>query len=114
MRALALGLVLLVAGQQPTMIAPEQAAQHVGETVVVKGVVSRVHTMASSSTTFIDFGPQYPNQTFTAVIFAKSQSRFPGVDKLVGNTVLVKGTVQLYKGKPEIVLEYAEQLQVVS
>jgi DNA/RNA endonuclease YhcR with UshA esterase domain len=81
---------------------------------VVKGVVTRVHTMESSNTTFVDFGPAYPNQTFTAVIFASAKSRFPNVEKLVGNTVLVKGRVKLYKGKPEIVLEYAEQLLVVS
>lgn len=114
MRALLTAVLVLAAGQQPAMIAADSAAKHVGEEVVVQGIVTSVHTSEHDSTTFLDFGPKFPGQTFTAVIRSAARSRFTGVEKLVGSAVLVKGTITLYKGKPQIVLKTADQLRVVS
>ena len=112
MRVIVAAFMMGVMAQDPATITPEAAAKHVGETVVVQGVVTRVHTSDRSNTTYLDFGPKYPDQIFTAVIFSSAQSRFPAAKALEGKTVMVKGTIRLYKGKPEIVLEYAEQLRV--
>jgi len=110
-----LAVAVLLAGPQggSKPIAPEQAAQHVGEAVTVQGRVTGVTVSQKSHTTFITFGPAYPGQTFTAVIFESAQERFPNVKAVLGKTVLVHGTVRLYKQKPEIILDSAEQLNVV-
>ena len=46
--------------------------------------MSEVHTARSGKETFIDMGGQYPNQTFTAVIFAPSMA---AVGDVSGKTV---------------------------
>jgi DNA/RNA endonuclease YhcR with UshA esterase domain len=45
------------------------------------------------------------------VILAADAAKFPGVTSLNGKTVDVTGKVQLYKGKPEILLTDAAQIK---
>jgi len=113
MRMLVAAAAALVLAQGSASIAPEEAAKHVGETVTVEGIVTHVK-VSHDRTLFLDFGPLYPDQVFTAVILPSKRARFEGAEKLAGARVLVHGTVQLHKGKPEIVLEEAPQLRVVS
>jgi DNA/RNA endonuclease YhcR with UshA esterase domain len=107
---LALGFALLTAPAFADAIQPTDASAHVGQTVTVEGTVSNVHT-ARSGVTFIDMGGRYPNNSFTAVIFAKDASKFPGAGSLNGKTVDITGPVRLYKGKPEIIVKDAAQLK---
>jgi len=69
MLALLLSLLSLVAPPTPPTISPADAAQHVGEFVMVQGTVDQV-SVTTRNGTFLDFGGRYPNYTFTAVIFA--------------------------------------------
>ena len=92
------------------LVVPDSIAAHyVGQTVAVEGKVIGVHA-SRSGTTFFNFGAAYPNQTFTAVIFESSSSRFPDPKQWEGKRVRVTGQVRLYRGKPEIVLEEPSQL----
>jgi DNA/RNA endonuclease YhcR with UshA esterase domain len=112
--ALAAGVALTALFSFPALaetIRADQAQAHVGQEVTVEGAVSEVHTAASGRVTFIDFGGHYPNNAFTAVIFARDASKFPNVQALDGKVVDVTGTVSLYKGKPEIVLNNAAQIK---
>jgi hypothetical protein len=59
-----------------------------------EGVVSEVHTARSGKETFIDIGGTYPNQIFTAVIFAPSMAAVGDVSGLTGKTIDVTGTIQ--------------------
>jgi DNA/RNA endonuclease YhcR with UshA esterase domain len=97
--------------QQVQVIAPNQAAANVGRRVTVEGAVSAVHHSASGKVTFIDIGGRYPDSAFTAVIFADDDAKFPNVDALEGKTIDVTGTVKLYQGRPEIVLNDAAQVK---
>jgi DNA/RNA endonuclease YhcR with UshA esterase domain len=110
--ALVLALVLAPAADI-AVITPEQAKDHVGQDVVVKGQVTQIGTSERSHTLFLNFGGRYPNHTFTAVIFSKNLHSFPEARSWEGKTVTVRGQVQLYKGKPEIVLERPEQVTVL-
>jgi DNA/RNA endonuclease YhcR with UshA esterase domain len=115
MRLLALAF-LLVAGAAPVLaqvpaIAPGAAKSHIGEQVTVEGVVSEVHHAASGRATFIDMGGRYPNNAFAAVIFESDAGKFPNVDALDGKTVDVSGRIQLYRGKPEIILNDPGQIK---
>ena len=89
----------------------DQASAHIGETASVVGVVTEVF-MSNRGNIFLDFGGKYPRQAFTAVIFSRDATKFPGVMALRGMTVAVLGEIKLYKGGPEIILSTPDQLKV--
>jgi hypothetical protein len=75
-----------------------------------QAAITDVHT-ARSGATFIDMGGEFPDNEFVAVIFADDAAKFPDASSLEGKTVTITGTVQMYQGKPEIVLKSASQLK---
>jgi len=95
---------------QNRIVPDSQAAQFVGQSVTVEGVVVQVSTSPRSNTTFLNFGARYPNHIFNAVIFRSAAAQFPNPQQWEGKRVRVTGTVRLYQGKPEIVLETGVQL----
>jgi DNA/RNA endonuclease YhcR with UshA esterase domain len=105
-------IALVVDTQASTVIAPAEAADHVGQLVTVSGRVEGVYVRTSSGATFINFGAPYPNHVLNAVIFKGKRALFPGVDSWKGKTVEVTGKVQLYKDKPEIILNTPVQVTV--
>jgi len=105
----------LAAAAQAESISPDEAAKHAGEDVTVCGVVAGAKYAAQvrGGLTFIDFGKPYPNAAFTAMIFAENRAKFGTPEKgLPGKQVCVSGRVQMFKGKPEIVLTDPKQLVV--
>jgi hypothetical protein len=92
-------------------ISPGQARNYVGEYVTVLGVVSQV-SRSRGGTTFINFGGRFPNHVFYGVIFKKRSGRFSGVFQLEGLKVAITGTISLYKGKPQIILDSPQQIEV--
>ena len=68
--------------------------------------------MTAKGDAFINLGPAYPDQDFTAVVFADDASKFEALEGLQGRTVAVTGTVKEYHGKPEIVLKDPAQLKI--
>jgi DNA/RNA endonuclease YhcR with UshA esterase domain len=106
------GLALLLAlSASAETITPKEAAYYVGEAVTVEGVVSQVST-SKGGTTFINFGGRFPNHKFYAVIFRSNAGQFSGVHSLEGHTVAISGTIQMYKGKPQIILKSSDQITV--
>ena len=93
-------------------VSPSEAANHIGQEVVVEGVISDVGHSARSDTTFVNMGGKYPNHNFTAVILRSAKPLFPEVRSWEGEKVRIRGVVKIYRGKPEIVLEKAEQVTV--
>ena len=94
-------------------LALEEAGKHVGETVTVCGPVAGAKYAAgvSGGMTFIDFGKPYPNATLTALIFASDRAKFGTPEKTAqGKDLCVSGKVELYQGKPQIVLRDPKQL----
>lgn len=95
------------------VIAPEQAKDHVGQEVVVQGQVTQIGASERSHTLFVNFGGRYPNHVLTAVIFSRNLQSFPDAHSWEGKTIKVRGLVQAYRGKPEIVLERGDQVTVL-
>ena len=92
------------------VVTPEEAAQHEGKVVTVKGKVDGQRT-ASSGTTFLNFGGRHPNQIFSCRAFA---DKFPeGVPACEGKTVEVTGKIKLYEGKPSIDLSGPDKIKVL-
>ena len=93
----------------PGVYSDREAAAHVGETVTVVGTVISVHRTKGGHI-FINFGSDYPHQTFSGAVLAPRGSWSRGLDSLVGRPVGIRGEIKRYKGQPEIVVERAEQL----
>jgi hypothetical protein len=78
---LALGFVLAVMPARAETISPADVKAHAGQTVTVEAAVSDVHT-GRSGVTFIDVGGRFPDNDFTAVIFAGDATKFPNASTL--------------------------------
>lgn len=104
--------LLLATATHSEPISPKDAYANVGSYEAVEGVVSQV-SVTGSGTTFINFGGRYPNHVFYGVIFRSDVDKFKGVEKLEGRTVLMHGPIDLYEGKPQIILRDPSQVEVV-
>lgn len=93
------------------LINDRDAMKHVGERVTVEGVVTGTHVSAKG-TEFLNFGDPYPNQDFTAVVFARSAASIGDIARYYGKRVDVTGTVALYRGRPEIIVNDPGQIRV--
>ena len=92
------------------VVSPEEAAQHEGKMVTVRGRVDGQRT-ASSGTTFLNFGGRHPNQIFSCRAFA---DKFPeGVPACEGKTVEVTGKIKMHDGKPSIDLSGPDKIKVL-
>jgi DNA/RNA endonuclease YhcR with UshA esterase domain len=101
---------LAIAQTGPTYT-PTEAAKHVGETATVTGKVDGFH-QSGKGNIFLNMGGAYPNQAFTAFIPSGSAPQFSNAQQYDGKTVSVSGKIQLYKGKPEIIVNSPSQISV--
>ncbi|SLN37657.1 nucleotide-binding protein [Ruegeria meonggei] len=92
-------------------ITPREAINHIGKRASVVGVVSQVSN-SGKGTTFINFGGRYPNHIFYVVIFKKNAHKFPRVYGYKGQTLAISGKIELYRGKPQIIVSSPDQVQV--
>ncbi|HXC57639.1 MAG TPA: hypothetical protein VNU97_20225 [Rhizomicrobium sp.] len=109
--ALAVLLALAATSAAAENVTVDDAAKHAGETATVVGRLSHVHKTASQ-TTFWDFDGTAPGSSFTAVIFKHDGGAFPDMTPMVGKTLAITGKIEIYSGKPEIVLKTIGQVQV--
>jgi DNA/RNA endonuclease YhcR with UshA esterase domain len=104
-----LALAALVIAQAPPTYTPAEAAKHVGETATITGKVDGFH-QSGKGNIFLNMGGKYPNQSFTAFIPSGSAAQFSNPQQYDGRTVTVTGKIQLYKGKPEIIVTSPSQI----
>jgi len=113
--ALLCGTVLLAIAIQcrAATITDSEAAEHVGENATVCGTVASVYYARRSRArpTFLDFGADYPNESFVAVVFDENRAAFGDLASLEGQRVCVSGTIELYRRRPEIILHESQQLR---
>jgi DNA/RNA endonuclease YhcR with UshA esterase domain len=98
--------------QADTVISDSEAAQHVGQAASVEGTITKVFTSRNGNT-FLNFGGDYPNVTFVVWIPQDApEAADPNLANLEGKKVKIIGTIQLYRGKPEIKVSAKEQIVV--
>jgi DNA/RNA endonuclease YhcR with UshA esterase domain len=97
---LLLCLSLIRAGEQ-AVIKDSDAIGYVGRYVEVRGCVVCV-TTSPLGTAFINFGREYPNQTFAGFVAADSKMATDQLTALQGKVIGIIGTIELHEGKPEI------------
>lgn len=93
----------------PGVYSDREAAAHVGEAGTVVGTVAEVFR-SKGGNVYLNFGADYPRQTFTAVALAPVGAWAEGLDSLVGKRVGVRGEIVSYRGRIEIVLKGGDQL----
>ena len=99
-----LGLLLSVIslwGDEQAVIEDSEAVRYVGRYVEVRGLVVSV-TISPFGTAYINFGREYPNQSFAGFVSADSGITADQITKLQGKYIGIVGTIELHKGKPEI------------
>jgi len=102
---------VMIRADEPIVIKDSDAIKYVGKQVEVGGRVVSVIT-SPLGTAFINFGGEYPNQTFAGFIAAGS--RIAGDQRLTmiqGRTISITGTIRLREGKPEIEILSADQIK---
>jgi DNA/RNA endonuclease YhcR with UshA esterase domain len=105
-------LLANVRAQTTTVIPANEAAAHVCEYATVEGVVAKLFTSKAGNTS-LNIGAAYPNETFTGRIPPASPvSKSPVLTGIEGKHVKITGRIEIYKGKPEIRINAASQLEV--
>jgi DNA/RNA endonuclease YhcR with UshA esterase domain len=100
-----------IRADEPPVIKDSEAAQYIGKNVEVRGLVVSV-TSSLLGTAFINFGQEYPNQTFAGFIAAGSNlATDQRIATLQGKIIGITGTVELHDGKPEIKVTSASQIK---
>ena len=98
-------------------ISSAQARSHVGENSRVCGQVASTHFAYRSrgAPTFINLDETYPNQVFTALIWAEDRSKFGSPEKRYESRhICVTGLIQLFRGIPEIIVRYPSQVEITN
>jgi len=90
-----------------------QAGNYYGKEVIVEGKVVDAY-LSKKNNVFLNFGEPYPNQCFSAVIFSSDLPKFGENPEKYYNqkTLRIRGRIQEYQGKPEIILKDPSQIEV--
>ncbi|HEV2693387.1 MAG TPA: S1/P1 nuclease, partial [Verrucomicrobiae bacterium] len=94
----------------PSKIGATEAAKHYDQSMIVTGIVAQV--TVRPTTTLINLDVSGRDAPFTAVIFEENSDQFPDPANLKGKNVEISGMISEFHGKPEIVLESADQIKV--
>lgn len=96
-----------VGAGQPIKIEASDALHHIGDYVIATGKVYGSKDMGSF--VLVNVGAAYPDQLLTVVLRGEAKGAASEVN---GKTIQATGKVELYKGKPEIVVTDAEHVVV--
>ena len=108
-----LALALPAAAEVPDMVPTARAAEFIGEFAMVCGVIAAADRRRDlrGDPTFLNFDRPYPDQTFSAVIWARDRRGFDdGLEDLDGYRACVYGKIESYRGRPQMTLTRKEQL----
>src|SRR6478736_7711455 len=84
-----------------TVVNDSEAGRYAGRYVEVRGLVVSV-TTSPLGTIFINFGREYPNQTFAGFVAAGSKiATDQWIAGLQGRIIGITGKIELHQGKPE-------------
>jgi len=95
-----------------TLICWRDAAQYAGQYVAATGTI--VKTYNSGTACFLNFHADH-SRHLAAVIFAAALPRFPAFPErhFRNKPVRISGRLRQYRGRPEIVLEYPTQIEIL-
>jgi hypothetical protein len=96
----------------------EEVKNHVGDSVTIctKIFGGKFLETAKGTPTFLNAGGNYPNAPLTIVIWADGRKDFKNKPEeyYTGKTVCITGKLELFKDKPQIVINNESQLAVTN
>ena len=95
----------------PKRISAIEAEKHYQETVVVTGKVAQVSIRPKL--VYINLDKRNPESPLSCVIFARATNQFGDLKKLEGKQVEIKGMIEEYQDKPQIILNSSNQVKVI-
>jgi len=99
-------------GNKEGLVGACNAGNYINKEKIIKGLVVGVYK-SGSNTIFLNFEKPYPNQCFTGVIFKDYIKEFQDYEDYEGKRVRIKGKIEEYKGKPEIILKKRKQIEIL-
>ena len=97
-------------------ITAAEASKHVGDSVIVcdKAYGGIYLDKSKDGFTFINIGAKYPDQKLTLVIKGDVRKTFSFVPEKVlsDKNICVKGKITEYKGKPQIMIDNEDQIEI--
>ena len=96
----------------PIKIPASEAARHIGKERIVFGEV--VEVSQTDKLIRLNLDRPFPNQPFTAVIFAHRTNSFTELGTLKGKRVEIQGKITTFRDRPQMVLSRTNQLTVSS
>ncbi|HSZ60395.1 MAG TPA: hypothetical protein VK828_01275 [Terriglobales bacterium] len=102
---------MCVAGNAPAhdCVSFDQASKHLGASQCVRGTVLHVET-GTKGVTVLNFCKEAKACPFTVVVFPADLKKMGDVRQLEGQQIEIKGTIQDYDGRTEIILRRSKQL----
>ena len=95
-----------------TKIPVDSAFHYEGKSVTI---CTKVYgSKAFEKVTLLNLGAKYPNSLLTIAIFQKDIANFPSPPEVLyfNKNVCVTGTIEMYKGKPEIKISNPTQIEI--
>jgi hypothetical protein len=86
-----------------------EASKHVGASQCVRGTVLQVET-GTKGVTLLNFCKEPKACPFTVVVFPADLKKMGDVRQLEGQQIEIKGTIQDYDGRAQIILRRSKQL----
>ena len=113
---LAVALLFSVIAFSQTTVKPEDAAKHVGDSVIVCGKVADAAFVESmeNSPTFLNLGATYPNQLLNLVIWKDQRDQYdPAPEQFyINKNVCVTGKIEMINDLPQIVIYNKRQIKI--
>jgi len=96
----------------PTDRPAVEANQLVGQRKAIFGKVAQV--TFRETVVFLNLEKPYPDNPCSGVIYADRTNLFRDLEKLEGHTIVITGKVTLYNGRPQVVLDSTNQLEIIA
>ncbi|NGX84885.1 hypothetical protein [Aequorivita sp. KMM 9714] len=93
-----------------------QSLEYKDKKATVCGVVTQVYAAKSTQgkPVYLNFGGQFPNHSFTVVVWERDQSKFQlDLSEYEGKHIAVTGTVKEYDEKGQIVLRDPKNINII-
>jgi DNA/RNA endonuclease YhcR with UshA esterase domain len=100
---------------KPIGIDAKDAFRRIGNKATVCGVVATAKYLKGSGKepTFLNLADTYPKHPFTVVIWGKDRDQFDyAPESLKGESICVRGLIEQYRGKPQIVASSQNQIRL--
>ena len=94
---------------KPDCVSFAEAGKHLGTSQCISGTVLQVEN-GGKGVTFLHFCKDAKACPFTVVVFPADLKKMGDIRQLEGQQIEIKGTVQDYDGRAEIVLRRSQQL----